>query len=314
VKIVVFGAGGIGGYFGALLSRAGHEVTLVCRGAHLAAIRQGGLRVRSGGSEMVAADVRACEDLAGYQGAADVVLNCVKLYDLAASAAQIRPVVGQDTIVVTTQNGVSAHEILAESLPRDCVVPGAVFMSSRIAAPGVIELRSESTRLTFGELSGASTPRVQRFHRAGLQAGYESDLSTDMLRELWRKFVMLNAVAPLCILSRQPVGVLREDELLRRLMVDAMQEVISVARARGVLLEADLIAQVLDMTDHRDYGAKVSLLEDLEAGRRLELEWICGYVSQQARRFGIRAPIADLAYACLRPLAQGARQPAPALV
>ncbi|HEX2547660.1 MAG TPA: 2-dehydropantoate 2-reductase [Ramlibacter sp.] len=310
MKIVVFGAGGIGGCFGALLARAGHEVTLVARGAHLAAMQQRGLRLRRADGEFVVDNVRATPDLQDFEGTADVVLNGVKLYDLAASAQQIRRVVGPDTMVVTTQNGVNAHEVLAEAgLPPECIVPGAVFMSARIGAPGVIELRSESTRLTFGELGGERTPRVLRFHEAGLQAGYESDLSTDMLRELWRKFVMLNAVAPLCVLSRQPVGVLREDELLRKLMVDSMHEVIAVARARGVELEPGFVDQALHLTDRRDYGAKVSLLEDLEAGRRLELEWICGYVSREARRFGIATPIADIAYACLRPAAQGTRSP-----
>lgn len=307
MKIVVFGAGGIGGFLGARLSRAGHDVTLVCRGAHLEAIRRDGLRIRQAGSEWTARQLQAVDRLDGV-GTADVILNCVKLYDLERSGIESRPCVGDGTMVIPIQNGVMAHEVLARALPPASIVPGTVFMSSHVVAPGVVELKSETTQLTFGELSGELSARVRRFHEAGLAAGYESKPNTRIRTELWRKFVVLNAVAPLCILSRQPVGVLREDPELRKLMVQSMREAMNVAAASGVLLEDALIDETLHLTDHRDYGAKVSMLEDLEAGKPLELEWISGYLSKEGKRLGVATPIADLAYACVRPSAKGKAQ------
>lgn len=308
LKVLVFGAGGIGSFIGALLSRSGHEVTLICRGAQLAAIRHGGLRVRQGGTEWVADRLQATEHIGDY-GTADVVLHCVKLYGLERSSVTLRPCIGDHTMVIPIQNGVIAHMMLARALPAGSIVPGTVFMSSHVIAPGVVELQSESTQFTFGELSGELTARVRRFHEAGLSAGYESKLSASITTELWRKFVVLNAVAPLCLLSRQPVGVLREDPIFRGLMMQSIREVMAVAAAHGVQLDDALAREALDLTDRRDHGAKVSMLEDLEAGKPLELEWICGYVSREGSRHGIPTPIADMAYACTRLLAQKAGAP-----
>jgi 2-dehydropantoate 2-reductase len=303
MKIVVFGAGGIGGYLGAVLSNAGHDVVLICRGAHLDAIQRRGLRIRDSAGEWLATDLVARERLTVETP--DVIINGVKLYDLDTSARAIAPYVGPETIVIPVANGVTAHEQLAAAIPMANILPGSVFMSSHIAEPGLVVRTSESSRLSFGELDGSLSERAMRFHQAGLDAGYESHLSTQIIKDLWTKFVVLNAAAPLCVLSRQPVGVLRSDSRLRAFMVSAMQEVIAVAKARGVELDDNLISYSLNLTDHREYGAKVSMLNDLEAGKRMELEWICGYISNEGQRLGIATPIADLAYACLRPSANG---------
>lgn len=306
MKIVVFGAGGIGGYFGAMMARASHDVTLVCRGAHLDAIRKHGLRIRHGKDEFTVSNLLAT-DAPGAE-LADVVICGVKLYDLQDAAQAIRPVVGPGTLVVTTQNGIVAHRILAEHLARGSVCPGTVLLSSHIVAPGVIERKTPTATLTLGDPDGKVSPAMLAFQRAGREAGFSVELSADIVSELWQKFIMLAATAALCCLSRQPVGPITGDARLREQLERAMREAASVARALAIPLPPDLIEKAMRFTDRANPDAKVSMLEDLEAGRRLEVEWIIGELCSQGRRAGVPTPIADLALACLGPYRNGNRR------
>lgn len=307
MKIAVMGAGGIGAYLGALLAKSGQDVTLICRGAHLAAIRGNGLRVKTSSGEFTVEDIRATDDPATV-GAVDVILQCTKLYDLAATSRQMLPMVGPRTMVVPVQNGVTAADEIGAIVGTEHVVGGSVFLSSFVVAPGVIERKSEVDVLVFGELDGRISERVAAFRDVGVAAGYMARVSDNIQRELWAKFVMLGGTAAICVLSRQPVGVIRDDERLRALLIQGMQEVVAVAKAKGIELDADVIDRAMVFTYKAKADAKVSMLEDLEAGKPLELEWLHGHLTREARRLGVPVPIHDIAYACARPYAEGNRR------
>src|SRR5687767_5441263 len=296
MKIAVMGAGGIGSYLGGLLARAGADVTLVCRGKHLAAVQQGGLSI-STPQESFSIPVRATDR---PEGAHDVVIQAVKLYDLAASTRQMLPLVASSTMVVPIQNGVTAAEEIGALTSNENVVGGTVFINSHVTSPGVVTSRSEINTFSFGELDGRKTERVARFAELCRKAGIDARVPDDIRAEQWRKFIPVAGLSALSSLCRQPIGPILEDPALKALYRQAMQEVADLARAKGIALEADIVERMLAAAARYKYDARVSMLEDLEAGKPLELEWLSGYVSREAAKLGGRAPFHDMAYACLK--------------
>lgn len=289
-------AGGIGSYLGGMLSRSGVDVTLVCRGAHLAAIRSRGLAI-STPKESFSVTIAATDAPAGP---VDVIVQSAKLYDLAASTRQMLPMLGPPTMVVPVQNGVTAAEEIAAITGAGCVVGGTVFINSHVAEPGVVASKSEINTLFLGELDGARSERTERFKALCVKAGIDARIPESIQAEQWRKFIPVAALSALASLARQPIGPVREDPRLRALYRQAMQEVAALAAAKGIRLEPDIVERMLAVAERYKYDARVSMLEDLEAGKPLELEWLSGYVSREAARLGVPAPFHDLAYACLK--------------
>lgn len=287
------GAGGVGSYLGGMLSRSGAQVTLICRGRHLEAVRRQGLAV-STPKESFHVRVEASELATGQ---ADVVLLGVKLYDLERAARQILPMLGPHSQVVTLQNGVTAAEEAGAIVGSERVAAGAVFLNARLVAPGTVDSRSEINTVVFDRKAAALRDLC-------VAAGVDAKLSDDIRVDLWRKFVPVAGLSALSCLSRQPIGPVRDDPALRALYRQAMQEVAALAAAKGVALEADIVERTLALAARYKYDARVSMLEDLEAGKPLELEWLSGYVSREARRLGVAAPFHDMAYACLKPLSK----------
>lgn len=300
------GAGGVGSYMGALLARAGADVTLICRGAHLAAIQAGGLRVTRYDGQVAAAAIAATDD-PGTVGPVDVVLQSVKLYDLAAAAQQMLPMVGPDTMVVPVQNGITGPDEIGAVVGPAHVVAGVVFVNSTVVAPGAVQCKSEMSSLIFGEADGRTSQRVAAFREVCRGGGIDARVSDSLQTEQWRKFVPVAGLSALSCLSRQPIGPILEDRKLRALYRQAMTEVVALATAQGVTLEAGIVDATLAAAQRYRPEAKVSMLADLEAGKPLELDWLSGYVSREARRLGVSTPFHDVAYTCLKPLAGGAR-------
>ena len=298
------GAGGVGSYMGALLARAGAEVTLICRGAHLAAIRADGLRVTGPDGLVAVTDIAATDDPAAV-GPVDVVVQSVKLYDLAAASQQLRPMIGPATTLVPVQNGVTAPEEIGAIVGPMHVVGGVVFINSTVVAPGVVHCKSDINSLIFGELDGRASQRVAAFREVCVSAGIDARVSDSVQTEQWRKFVPVAGLSAISCLSRQPIGPIREDRKLRALYRQAMTEVVALATAKGVTLESGIVDHMLTLAERYQPDAKVSMLEDLEAGKPLELDWLSGYVSREARQLGVSTPFHDVAYACLKPLAGG---------
>ena len=304
MRIAVVGAGGVGGGFGAALAKAGAEVTFIARGAHLKAMREVGLKVQGGRGETHLVPTQATDDPASV-GPVDIVLFCVKLWDVESAGAAIKPMVGPDTAVIPLQNGVDAHERLMPILGAKALMCGVAQISASIVAPGVIQQVGTFMRMIFGELDGKPSQRGEALHALCLKAGFDATLSDQILTELWQKFVLLAANAGISALSRQPLGKLREDPDMKAIMVAAYQETIAVGRAKGIALPADTLDKVIDFLGHAPPPMKPSMALDLDRGNRLELPWLSGKVVELGRQLGVPTPVHGMAYAMLKPFIMG---------
>ena len=289
MRIVVMGTGGVGGYFGARLAKSGCEVGFVARGRQLAALRSQGLKIESALGDLVLPEVNASDNPADF-GQADLVLFGVKLWDTVQAAQQLRPVIGEDTAVVSFQNGVVKDDLLREALGAPHVIGGVCYIAATIAAPGVIRHTGTMQKLVFGEYGGAATPRVERFREACVAAGIDVEVSPAIERAIWEKFVFLVALSGTTSLARTTIGPIRGNERSRAFFRDVMDEVVQVARAQGVPLPADYADQRLPFADQLPATMTSSMHGDLERGGRLEVDWLSGDVVQRGKRLGIATP------------------------
>jgi len=304
MRIAVIGAGGVGGGFGAALAAAGADVTFIARGAHLAAMKSQGLKVQGGRGDTHLVPTQATDD-PGSVGPVDIVLFCVKLWDVESAGQAIKPLVGAETAVIPLQNGIDAAERLIPSLGENAVMGGVAQISASIVAPGVIQQVGTFMRMIFGEFDGKRRKRGEDFLALCLKAGFDATLSEQILTELWMKFVVLATNASMTALTRQPIGKLRDDPDLRPIFMAACQETIAVGRARGVALPADALERTLHFLDHAPPTMKASMALDLERGNRLELPWLGGKVVELGRRLGIPTPAHGMMYAMLKPYIMG---------
>jgi 2-dehydropantoate 2-reductase len=304
MKIAVMGAGGIGSYLAALLARSGNDVAVVCRGSHLDAIRAGGLHVQKEGTTFRAPQLQATDDPTDV-GVVDVVIVGVKLYALAHAAAQMAPMIGPQTMVVPIQNGVDAHEIIATALGSGHATGGTVFLSASLAEPGIVAARGATDRLIFGELDGEVSPRVLAFQQVCMAAGIDAIVSRAILRDMWEKFIVIAATSAVCCLARQSVGYVCADAALSALMLQGMQEAMSVAAALGIPVASDTDQKGLAFNRSVAYDTRVSMLEDIESGRPTELPWLSGHLVREAGFLDVPVPLHVVAHACLSPYSAG---------
>ncbi len=306
MRIVVMGAGGVGGYFGGRLAQAGHEVTLIARGAHLVALRDKGLTIKSPLGDATL-KLRAVENPADA-GTADVVIFAVKLWDTEAAAERLRPVVAAGGIVLPFQNGVESIPRIGKVLGRERVMGGAAYIAARIGEPGTIVHTGTMARLRFGAVAPSQQAIAGGFLAACRSAGIEAELVEDIERVLWEKFVFLAALSGTTTLARAPVGAIRGDPDLRWMLEAAMRETWLVARRRGIALADEFVAKQLAFADGLPAQMKSSMQGDLEAGGRLELEWLSGAVVRMAAETGVEAPVSRSIYAALKRYAEGGSQ------
>lgn len=303
MKIVVMGAGGTGGYFGAKLARGGEDVTFVARGAHLEAIRRAGLRVRSRIEGEFVVRPAAVDDPKGLERA-DAVLFCVKSFDTEPAAALIRPVIGPDTAVLSVQNGVDNEEKIDGLLGTGHAVGGVAQVFAVIEAPGVIA-HTGLGRIIFGELDGRVSPRVRRLGEAFARAGIPAEISADIRAALWQKYLLICAQAGMTCLTRCPRGVLTAIPETWRMYRTILEELAMLASAAGVKLGADVADRILALAASIPPENTSSMYHDLTAGKRLELDALHGYAVRLGERLGIPLPTVFAVYACLKPHAEG---------
>jgi 2-dehydropantoate 2-reductase len=304
MKVLVMGTGGIGGYFGARLARAGEAVTFVARGAHLEAIRQRGLTVRSSREGEFTVRAPATDD-PGTAGPADLVLFCVKSYDTESAARALSPAVGRETVVLSLQNGVDNEERIGAVLGADRVLGGAAYILATIEGPGVIA-HAFGGRIAFGEMDGAPTPRARRVLEAFERAGIPAELSPRIRAVLWEKYLFINALAGMTALTRCPVGVVRTLPETRQMFRLLLEEVAALAKASGVELPPQAVEATMEATDALGAAFTSSLHHDLTHGKRLELEALQGHAVRLGERLGIPTPMLFAVYAALRPFRDGA--------
>ncbi|MFD2182530.1 ketopantoate reductase family protein [Rhodoplanes azumiensis] len=290
MRIAVMGSGGLGGFYGGRLARGGADVVFVARGAHLAALRSPGLTIESAEDPFTLPHVQATDDPASI-GPVDLVLFAVKLWDTEAAARAIAPIVRPGTAVVSLQNGVQKDDML-RPIVGDAALMGAIAqVSTTIARPGVIAQTGTMQRLVFGEFDGARSERAERFLAACLAGGIKAEISTDITREIWQKFVFLVGLSALTCATRCPIGPVRENPATRAMLLGVMQEVVAVARARGVAVPVDFPADRLAFIDTLPAGMVASMFHDLAAGRRLELPWLSGGVVDLGAAAGVPTPL-----------------------
>lgn len=301
MKIAVLGSGAVGGYYGALLSRAGHDVVFIARGAHLDAIRADGLRVRGAlGDWRIHA--RAEHDTVSV-GHVDLVLFAVKTYDNETALPLLPPLVGPSTTVLTLQNGVDSPDVVSAAVGRRPVLGGAAYIATAVASPGVIEQTGTYRRMAFGEVfdpPGDLTPRVAGLHDAFVAADIQSEAAPDGRVPLWEKFIYLAPFAGMTGAARQPVGVIRRDPAARAQLLAAFAEVHALARAEGVPVAADLLDRVLTYVDGVPETMRSSMLIDLSQGKRIEVEALQGAVVRRAAVRAVPVPVMTTLYAVLK--------------
>jgi 2-dehydropantoate 2-reductase len=303
MRIAIFGTGAVGGYFGGRLAAAGEDVTFIARGRQLEALKKDGIYIVSPNGDLQLREVVAASRPKDV-GRVDVVVFCVKMYDADEAAAQLAPMLGPETAVITLQNGVEAVELVARHIGWERVAGGAAYIMAAVEAPGRIRHTAADT-LVFGELNGAKSSRLAAFEAAGQKAGYRVSLSTSIEVDVWTKFVRLSSWAGVTAVSRSTMGVIRADAALSAMMRAALDEAIAVGRARGVALPPELPEQSAAMVARFPDASKSSMLEDLERGRRLELPWLSGAVVRMGREAGVPTPTHAFIAAALGPFVQG---------
>jgi 2-dehydropantoate 2-reductase len=289
MRIAIMGSGGIGGYFGTRLALSGADVTFIARGRHLAAMREHGLRVESELGDMHLADVKATDD-PGAVGPVDLVIFGVKLWDTEQAARQILPLTRHGAAVVSFQNGVQKDDILRGVLGDGPLIGGVSYIAAAIKEPGVIVHTGKLQRLIFGEFDGSRSPRAEAFLKACEAAGINAELSEDIHRVIWEKFVFLVGLSGATSTVRLPIGPVRENPQSRSFLADLIREAVAVGRAHGVGLAENFAEDRLAFADSLPPGTTSSMHHDLERGNPLEVPWLSGGVVALAKAAGVPAP------------------------
>jgi len=305
VHVVVMGSGGVGGYFGAKLLRAGVEVTMVARGPHLEAIRRTGLTIRSAVEGESTVRPAAVERLEGV-ARADAVLFCVKSFDTDDAAARLWSILGPDTPVLSLQNGVDNEDKIDAALGSGRAMGGVAQVFATIEAPGVVKHQAAG-RIIFGEMDGRVSERAERLRDAFARAEVPVELSRSIRRALWEKYILICAVAGTTALTREPLGVIRETPPTWDLFRAIVAEVTALARAAGVDVPDDTVEQTMKFAEGIAPASRASLAQDLLQGRRLELDALHGHASRLGERLGVPTPAVFAVYAALLPHAAGRR-------
>jgi 2-dehydropantoate 2-reductase len=300
MKIAIMGTGGVGGYYGGLLAQRGHDVTFIARGEHLKAIQEKGLQVKSIHGDFHVKAAQATDDPTRI-GPVDLVVFSTKTYSIDEAAKQIKPLVGAETTVLPLQNGIDAADRIGTIVGTEHLLGGVTWISSAVEAPGVIKQISQFRRVVTGELDGQVTARAQAVYKAFDETGINAELSENILKVLWTKFVFISTASSLGSLTRLPIGIYRSVPETRAMMTGLMQEVEAVARAQGVELDPDVVQKSLDFVDNAAPHIKPSMQLDVEAGRRSELESMIGVIGRKGRELGVPTPVADMVYASLLP-------------
>ena len=306
MRIAILGSGAVGGYFGARLAAAGEAATFIARGRQLAALRERGLEIRSPRGDLHLQPVRATDDPASI-GVVDVVLFTVKLWSTEEAGRQLVPLVGRDTAVISLQNGVDANPVLAGIVGREHLMGGLCYIAATLDRPGSVQHSGQMARLVFGELGGRRTRRAEAFLEActRAKAGFDAELSNDIDRAIWEKFVFIVGLSGVTTLARRPIGPLRSDPDTRALLLDVMREAVAVGRAKGVALDADFADDRLAFMDTLPAQMTSSMHNDLERGNRLEVGWLSGAVARLGKEAGVPTPANRAVYAALKAYAGG---------
>lgn len=300
MRFLIFGVGGVGGFFGAKLAKAGLDVWFLARGNHLKAMKAHGLRVRSSEGNFTIPPGKMTDDSTKV-GTPDVVLLCVKTYDLEAAARQLSPILSEHSVIISLENGLDAESVIQDNIKAGTVFGGVAYIYANITAPGVITEWSGPKKIAFGPLDGIITKRAEEIHNTIANAGINVELSADIKTVLWKKFIFIAAGGGVVTAARLPLANVLAVEESRALFQDAMKEAIAIARAKGITIEPDFVEKQLESLKKFDNTAYTSMYHDLVNGKPLELEALSGTIVRYGRELSIPTPINRAVYATLLP-------------
>lgn len=303
MRIAIFGSGGVGAYFGARLAAGGDDVSFVARGAHLAAMRERGLRIQSPDGDLHLPHVVTTDDPRRI-GPVDVVLFTVKLYDMASAIEALPPLLGPSSVVIPFQNGVDAVDTLTRALGAARVAGGTTYIVATISAPGVIT-HTALGRLIFGPLQPAQRPLLEQLHERCRAAGIDATQSDRILSDIWMKFARLTVFSGMTAVTRCPIGPIHADPELWGMFQRAVAESVAVARARGIDLPHTLPQDITKAVGSMPPESKSSMLGDLERGKPLELPWLSGAIVRIGREQGVPTPTHEFIATVLKPHIRG---------
>ena len=290
MRIAIIGAGGVGGYFGARLQQAGADVHFVARGAHLAAMRRDGLTIESPLGDIHLPKVKVTETPADI-GPADIVWLAVKLWDMDGAVQSMRPLIGPGTGIISFQNGVQKDDVLRAAFGDNAVMGGVAYVATNIDRPGVIKHTGTMQRLIFGEYDGRRSKRAETLFDFCVRGGINAELSDNVRKAIWEKFVFLVGLSGSTTTIRETIGPIRSNRQSRRFLSELMRETVAVGRALGVALPADFADQRLAFVDSLPDAMTSSMHHDLKAGKRLEVSWLSGGVAQLGEKAGVATPM-----------------------
>ncbi len=300
MKIAAMAAGAVGGYFGARMAAAGHDVFFIARGAHLEAMRKDGLKIESVHGNQHLPKPNVTDDPAKV-GPVDVVLFAVKLWDTEKGAEAARPLLGPNTRLITLQNGVDSVERIAPILGADRTIGGVTYVVTVIDRPGVIKQTSQFQSIICGTADGKPDAKLQAFVDAAKAAGIPITLSHNIERDRWHKFIFLSGTSGATAVTRNTMGPILADADTRAMFHNIMRETLAVGKAKGVALEDTFADERIGFADKNIPATmKASMANDLDRGNRLELDWLAGQVVRLGKQYGVLTPVNDTIYAALK--------------
>jgi 2-dehydropantoate 2-reductase len=299
------GAGGVGGYYGAVLAQAGEDVTFIARGAHLQALRQRGLKVESQAKGNFALEKVQATDKPADIGPVDLILMATKAYDLEAAAASLKPCLGPNTVIVPLLNGVDIADRIASAVGKAYVLGGMCQISASIVEPGTIRIVGPLNKIVFGELAGGTSPRTEAVFQALQKAGINVELSPQVLVDIWNKFLFITAIGGVCTLTASVLGPVRGDPDTRALLVGVLEEGHALAKQLKIPLKPSVVQDILGNLDKLPEGSKPSMLLSLEQGGKLEVDALNGTAARLGKQLGVPTPINQFIFTALKLRADG---------
>lgn len=308
MKIAVMGAGGIGGYYGGMLARAGEDVSLIARGAHLEAIRERGLTVMRDQETFTVRPSLATDDPARV-GPVQLIVLATKAYDLDAAARTMRPLLGEDTVVLPLLNGVDIPERVARHVPAAQVLAGLTYAPANRPAPGVVRQPGPPQKMVFGEVDGSRSQRAQAILALLERCGIQAELTGEVNKAVWSKYMFVTSNGGVSCVTGAAMGTVLEHPETRALYEACCREVEAVARARGIKLDEDIVRISLTHAEAMPPDTQPSMLQDLKAGKPLELDVLNGTMARLGRELQVPVPVNTLIYAALKHRAEGLGEP-----
>lgn len=312
MKIGIIGTGGVGGYFGGKLALAGFDVTFVSRGEHLKALQENGLTVKSIKGDFKIDRINATDRISDLS-AVDLILICVKAWQVKEIAQKLKSVVNENTIVIPLQNGVSAVDELKEHLNESNIAGGLCFIISKIESPGLINHFGVEPSIVFGELDNLRTERLNRIKSVFDTAGINSRISDDINADIWKKFITI-CVSGLLAVTKTTYGELRLLKQTRKMMVDLLREIYNLSQKAGVKIKSGFVEETTALIDTYPYGSTSSLTRDVWEGKPSEIDYQNGTVVRLGNKYGVETPINKFVYNCILPMELKARKERRALI